>query len=194
MSNIKLNCCGCGKELGLDSRVSTDGVLWRCEECAIKQREEYDNKDKKISDLEAKLAENEKKHLLDETEWQDYCAFKHIEPQIKGCLDREKELKQQLAEKEKEIENIKLCRCVNCTNEYEFMLEGLVADLEKQIDKDDQDKISFAVEKIQDLKKNLRDKVCLMENDEHCYPQNAIHWQDVVALIDNQIKQLKEMK
>ena len=34
----------------------------------------------------------EKKHLLNEKEWQDYCAYKHIEPQIKGCLDREKEL------------------------------------------------------------------------------------------------------
>lgn len=42
-----------------------------------------------VADLEAKLAENEKKHLLDENEWQDYCAYKIIEPQIKGCLDRE---------------------------------------------------------------------------------------------------------
>ena len=30
------------------------------------------------------------------------------------------------------------------------------------------------------------------ENDEHCYPQNAIHWQDVVAIIDNQIASLKK--
>lgn len=32
----------------------------------------------------------EKTHLLDEKEWQDYCAYKIIEPQIKGCLDRER--------------------------------------------------------------------------------------------------------
>ena len=57
MSNTKLNCCICGKELGLGNRVSSDGVLWRCEDCARKQREEYDNKDKTIADLEAKLAE-----------------------------------------------------------------------------------------------------------------------------------------
>jgi len=65
----------------------------------------------KISDLEAKLAECEKKHLLDEREWQNYRAYKYIEPYIKGCLDREwqyekeiDQLKQQLAEKEQIIE------------------------------------------------------------------------------------------
>ena len=55
-----------------------------------------------------------------------------------------------------------------------------------------QDKISFCIEKIQETKKSLRNKVCLMGNDTHCYLQNAIHWQDVVAIIDNQIAELKK--
>ena len=38
-------------------------------------------------------------YLINKKEYQDYCAYKHIEPQIKGCLDRERELKQQLAKK-----------------------------------------------------------------------------------------------
>ena len=69
--------------------------------------EESSEKDNKIADLEAKLAESENKHLLAETEWQDYCAFKHIEPQIKGCLDREREYKNQLAKEQKHISRLK---------------------------------------------------------------------------------------
>lgn len=36
--------------------------------------------------------------VLDGQEYQDYCAYKIIAPQIKGCLDRERELEKQLAE------------------------------------------------------------------------------------------------
>lgn len=57
--------------------------------------------------LEQQLAEKEKMHLLDETEYQNYCAFKHIESQIKGCLDRERELEKKLAEKEETIKYLK---------------------------------------------------------------------------------------
>ena len=60
-----------------------------------------------INTLNSKLEETEKKHLLDEKEWQDYCAYKHIEPQIKGCLDREKELEQQLANRDEELKKFK---------------------------------------------------------------------------------------
>ena len=100
--------------------------------------------------------------------------------------------KKQLADTEAQNKRVleKLDLIVRSNQELEKENQQLNEELEKPI----QDKISFAVEKIQDLKKSLRNKVCLMENDEHCYPQNAIHWQDVVALIDNQIKQLKEMK
>ena len=55
---------------------------------------EHDNEQ-----LKQELAEK-KMHLLDENEFQRYCAYKHIEPQIKGCLDRE-------IAYEKEIEELK---------------------------------------------------------------------------------------
>lgn len=42
--------------------------------------------------------------VLTETEYQKYCAYKIIEPQIKGCLDREKELEKRLAEAEHRAE------------------------------------------------------------------------------------------
>ena len=87
------------------------------------------------ADLEAKLAEKE--HTIT-TLIEDHKASQEW-------------YKKQLAEKEKELENYKLCKCVNCTNEYEFMLEGLVGDLEKEIDKANQDKISFAVDILEEL-------------------------------------------
>lgn len=51
-----------------------------------------------ISD--ALIAAGLKFDVLTETEYQKYCAYKIIEPQIKGCLDREKELEKRLAEAE----------------------------------------------------------------------------------------------
>lgn len=127
-------------------------------------------------DLEAKLAESEKsnEYFADRVEKAD----KEIKENYKNynkLVEEYNELKQQLAEKKQELK---------------IALEDF-NDIQKVFN---QDNISFAVKKIQELKKSLRDKVCLMENDEHCYPQNAVHWQDVVALIDNQIKSIKDGK
>ena len=40
--------------------------------------------------------------VLDKREHQKYCAYKIIEPQIKGCLDRERELEKQMKELEEQ--------------------------------------------------------------------------------------------
>lgn len=49
--------------------------------------------------------------VLDRQEHQQYCAYKIIEPQIKGCLDRERELERKLKELEDKIENSTLIEC-----------------------------------------------------------------------------------
>ena len=126
---------------------------------------------------------------------------------IKELEQENQQLKQQLAEKDAEIRVVYSFRKQKCDN-----LQKALAEKERQVKKlnleaqkyfEDaycndyiyQDKISFCIEKFQETKKSLRDKVCLMGNDTHCYLQNAIHWQDVVAIIDNQIASLKkEMK
>ena len=151
---------------------------------------------KYIADLEAKLAESER-------QYQEYRQV--VEKDIKKEIDERmrdtikefnldiSQLKQQLAEKEKEIENIKLCRCVNCTNEYEFMLEGLVEDLERELDKCDQDKISFALEQLEKVKEIFIQNVDAMGVEyRDDYFMLSLGW--VKKVIDNQIKQLKEMK
>ena len=55
------NCADCGKKFGFTERIfSKTNGLWICEDCAITQMQESDNKDQKIADLEAKLAESKK--------------------------------------------------------------------------------------------------------------------------------------
>lgn len=185
MSNIKLNCCGCGKELGLGSRVSTDGVLWRCEDCARKQREEYDNKDKKIADPEAKLAEVEKELMDNEKCFTE----KDVESLIKDREETIKFLKQQLAEKEKEL-HYKTSECEKWKADYENCSK-----LEKMMTKErqycldnwrasDQDKIEFTIEKLEEMKKSLFD-VWAMGYGEICK-------YEIEDAFDEKIKQLKE--
>ena len=146
---------------------------------------------RQFADLEAKLAESEKSkesyRLQNEHHHLQLLQFySRLGVEAFGADIHEKALetlmimKEQLAEKEKEIENIKLCRCGNCTNEYEFMLEGLVEDLEKQIDKNNQDKISFAVEKLEQVKEEILPEISFDVQKEF-----------VKKEIDNQIKQLK---
>lgn len=53
---------------------------------------------------DALIAAGLKFDVLTETEYQKYCAYKIIEPQIKGCLDREKELEKRLAKAERRAE------------------------------------------------------------------------------------------
>ena len=107
--------------------------------------------------------------------------FKSSDTIIRSFINKISDLEAKLAEKERQVKKL--------NNEAQKYFEDAYCN-----DSIYQDKISFCIEKFQKTKKSLRDKVCLMENDEHYYPQNAIHCQDVVAIIDNKINELKEMK
>ena len=146
MSSINFNCGSCGRELGLGERVSTDGVLWRCKECSTKHNEEYCNKDTKIADLEAKLVEYEKfmkgnkfNDIQDAQNaingiFQDIFDEKHkvwisICDKWAKCEQENKQLKQQLAEKEKSFDWIysKWQECVErqTKSKTEFAIQQL---------------------------------------------------------------------
>ena len=145
---------------------------------------ELEEKDLKISELEAKLAESEK-HRKE--------AYK--EGLLQKQFDKDAEimqLKQQLAEKEKEIEKIsfqyntvKEARKLEASFRREDIKQQavIVGDLEKKVDKANQDKISFCIEKLEKVKE-VCSQVWAME-----YAVDAIE-----DYIDNQIKQLKEGK
>ena len=101
----------------------------------------------KIANLEAKLAKKEE--LLEESE---ECKEFNAEMWTRFA-DKCKDLTKQLAEKEKE-------RHEEWKTGKEWKWEW--QKVNQQLKQTNQDKISFAVEKIQDLKKSLRDKVCFI--------------------------------
>lgn len=97
------------------------------------------------------------------------------------------QLKQQLEEKDKEIEELKAQRHIYLNRSVEEC--NKITDLEFELQHKDQDKISFAVEQLEKVKENIK-KVPIIDFDlsgnfEKMYKQDAIRQ------IDNQIKELK---
>lgn len=137
----------------------------------------------KIADLEAKLSESEEELLQKEKKIEDLmlCEF------VATILDFNKlsadncRLREQLAEKEKEIETLKKC---GDTEHFYGLLEDKRKEnkiLIKTIEQANQDKISFAVETLEKVKEEAKHYGYEFSKSMHEY-------------IDNQIKQLKEMK
>lgn len=151
--------------------------------------------EQQIADLEAKLAESESKR-------------KSLEEKVKflteeteeNFVDGQKynELKQQLDEKEKEIEQLKkfddLNRNFFALFRTAFKEPNKVDDLFNTLktiqEKQDQDKISFAVEQLELAK----EKIIKVPMTDYDLSRNfeKMYKQDAIRQIDNQIKQLKE--
>lgn len=144
----------------------------------------------KAVDLEAKLVESEadKKALIC-----DYESRMTKEQELMSWLEHNnEELKQQLAEKEKEllqkerkIEDLMLCEFVATTLDFN-KLSADNCKLREQLAEHNQDKISFAVEHINKLKNDLYDNEKINIR--------ACDFDEIDNILDNQIKQLKEMK
>ena len=116
---------------------------------------EADEKDKKISDLEAKLAESEKQrqHLKD---WLDNEILTSVDSEsyyatINEYEEEVKKLKQRLEESESELVLAKNTS-IN-TNKMEILhLQIENEELKQQLAEKDQDKISFAIEQLEKVK------------------------------------------
>jgi hypothetical protein len=220
MSNID-NCADCGKRFGFTESIfrKTNG-LWICEDCNIKQIQENDNKDKKIADLEAKLAEKEERiNWLVEAEFDRKWAKKYVEMRRKEdpmlCLpdsdevyEKYFELKQQLAEKDETIKELKqrLKDTIKIYSddfvekdkelkELRFKARNIFPLVENLEEKVNQDKISFAVEQLRRVKKLCKEKFDWWENSEwegDIYDKSDVSnaYFDIEANIDEQIGQL----
>jgi predicted RNase H-like nuclease (RuvC/YqgF family) len=123
---------------------------------------------KVIADLEAKLAESEDKYTK---------MWKWEVQQINRLQEENEQLKQQLAEKEDFIEDLMTGR-----------LKPVIPRI-KEIEKQYQDKISFAVEQLENCRLNL----IKLLNKKRVYLDSSTT-DEMDDLFDNQIKQLKEMK
>ena len=148
--------------------------------------------EKQIDDLETKLAESEEQ-LREELEEKNgvrralsACNRQNDEfaDMIKKLVNEKEELKQQLAEKEKEIESYKHFKITIGT------MENNQVDISSTT-YTDQDKISFAVEKLEKVKETTE---CVLDNALKNSSLNQSYYDRLLDEIDNQIKQLKEGK
>ena len=171
MSDFWLHCDNCKR---------TDvGVTWvnGFRFCAKCYQETFGNTNPfekeltdKIADLEAKLAESEEYEEMLLEEKSGYIDL------VSAYADKCKNYNKQLTEKDKEILDVK--------NWWSYQYEG-----EKQ--RHNQDKISFCIEQFE-IVKDLAE--CVLDNAIKNCSLNESYYDRLLDEIDNQIKQLKEMK
>lgn len=203
MSNIGIVCDNCGKWV--------QGITWVngmkfCAKCYqetfgtntkeityvyVGNLKEHikviEEKDKQITDLEAKLAESEKKY---KKAYQEGLLQKQFDKDMEIA-----QLKQQLAEKDKKIEYYKK-QAKKFNNEAQKYYEDAYCN-----DFHNQDKISFALEQLEKVKELAHNHIKEIandlseEDDERLNQKHTIHGlATVITYIDNQIKQLKEQQ
>ena len=152
-----------------------------------------DDKIKELRELQAKLAKSEKDRLM----WQE--MYKSADKQNKEICETDiyplqeqvQQLKQQLAEKEKEIDNL----YNRLNSKQKFYEMGLAKDYKEYLSRlnkikkeHNQDKISFCIEKLEKVKNEITPIFCVPNGI-----YSNLH-NEVFKTIDNQIKLLKEGK
>lgn len=167
----------------------------------IEAQQLYEND---LVDLETKLAESEEEHelLINQFEEETEKLRKQIKQESdarKRFVEEVKNLKQQLAEKEKEIENLNNRILISQLQAPEEQRLKIIGSSCCQYNPK-QDKISFAVEQLEQLKKLCQEKFNWWENSEwegDIYDKSDVSnaYFDIEANVDNQIEELKkEMK
>ena len=150
--------------------------FYSCRKCGILRTSQqvnlYIEKDRQIADLEIKLTQSKMSESF-EKEKKDN-AFKLIE-----------ELKQQLVEKEREIERIKINYVGGLQN-----ANKATRIFKEEYYKADQDKISFAIKQLEKARTQFRTKYTWYEETHRVCEKTD----DFVIWLDNQIKELKEGK
>ena len=149
---------------------------------------------KKIADLETKLAESEKKAYSRGHSQRDIANEIKLNALREDVANKEKrivELKQQLAESEKE-------RHEEWKTGKEWKWEW--QKVNQKLEKSEQDKISFALEQLEKVKELLNTDfestiswIAPYEDGEYLNSMTYNH-NNTIKIIDNQIKQLKELK
>lgn len=157
---------------------------------------------KTIDTLRQQLAEKDKMHLLDEQEFQHYCAYKHIEPEIKGCLDREREYKKQLAEKNLELKKWSTQYAVAYVNRQNALiaekveLQQQLEDKNKELEKTKQNQTQLAIQELEKVKNKCDGMYDLWLNSkykENMYDNEdiACAFEDISVFANDLIKELK---
>ena len=190
-------CKGCGEKFNKDMQSNNVGYCYICNEFYMQ---------KQVTDLEAKLAEREKfmkdngfKNLEELDNYIQKIHSHYDEVKNKGTcglcekIDNEqiKELKQQLSEKDKELNKFKSIgatpRQLQRAYQERFKYNERCSELKKQ---HIQNKINFAVSYLEVIKAFIIDKEFYFTGEDY----STVYVEDITEEIDNQIKELKEMK
>lgn len=191
MSNILEQMLKASKEQ-LELEFEHKKELAQIKSCQNNEIKELQQKyKKKISDLEAKLAESEKKAYSRGHSQRDIDNEIKLNALREDVLNKEKrivELKQQLAEKDEKIEKLKSeNHALMSDNAYQ---EADVFELTQKLAIQNQDKISFAIEQLEKVLKTLEEQQFFKKED----TAYCVHPAQIAEYISNQIKQLKEKK
>ena len=103
--------------------------------------------------------------------------------------DENKQLKQQLKEKYKEIAHLKdgLAMCKNIKR-YDIG-EMLVVNAKLK-----QSQKQLAIQELEKVKVELKERIEIMIGENHCYPLKVVDWHTICEQINNHIKNLKSNK
>ena len=190
-------CNNCYNELYKDHKthISLDNMWLKL---AQDFRDENEKLQDKVADLEAKLDESEKlterlQQIIDKLRDKEFAGKALVEavnavyePLYKNKYDEAKELKQQLAEKDQEIEEL------NDKLEWKSKWLKIADNMVGHYEKSNQDKISFAIEqleKVKDIILNERKITSFNFDMFNKGKDTALFWSN--EQIDNQIKSLK---
>lgn len=135
--------------------------------------------------LEAQHQIEQLKQQLDES---------FTEEDVNGLIeDRDKTIKflqKELAEKEKEIEcwkdktKNKILNMITTDFVKMCLSCGVMIDVK-------QTQTQLAIQELEKVKIELKNKICMVKNEEHCYSQRFISWYEMCNQINKQIKELK---
>lgn len=102
------------------------------------------------------------------------------------------QLKQQLEEKDKEIERLKVFEKAYYFNQTQVSQESM--DLLLQNAYQVHNETQLAIQELEKVKVNLKDRISMMKNKEHSYLQKVVAWYAICDQINQQIKELKGEK
>ena len=185
-------CNNCYNELYKDHKthISLD-KMWL--KLAQDFRDENEKLQDKVADLETKLAESEKKAYSRGHSQRDIANEIKLNALREDVANKEKrivELKQQLAEKDKQLENAQNLKAIEVADELSLKLSKI----------HNQDKISFTLEQLEKVKELLNTDfestiswIDPYEDGEYLNSMTYNH-NNTIKIIDNQINELKEMK
>ena len=124
-------------------------------------------------------------------------CLKEINEKEVFCLTCHEEVlecaKQQIAELEEQLENYKLCRCVDCSIEYEKGLETSIDELENENQQLKQSQKQLAIEELKMFGAMLS-RAVLWDNDYECWTISEEVYNSFMEQIEDKIKELKGEK